>query len=192
MNENDFQISHKIKIFRKNKNITLNELSKKCGISKSYLSRIENGKQVNLSISTIKRILQAMDLYIFNLFVDEIDKVYIKKDLVDIVRKNNRKTIKYGGLRWKFEQLAQINNKKIEFIITYAEPGQVSGQMPFQHEGEECGIILEGTLKFIVNEKEYILNEGDSIYLYSSQPHKWIALGDKTTITIWAITPPSF
>lgn len=41
-------------------------------------------------------------------------------------------------------------------------------------------------------DKEYILEEGDSIYLDSTIPHRYINIGEEECISIWAMTPPSF
>jgi quercetin dioxygenase-like cupin family protein len=40
--------------------------------------------------------------------------------------------------------------------------------------------------------KEYVLEEGDSIYLDSNVPHRYINVGEDTVISVWAMTPPSF
>ena len=108
------------------------------------------------------------------------------------MRKNSRKVMKYPNSDWTIELLSPDLSRKIEFIMTIAEPGQNSGEEPFTHRGEEAGIILEGKIKFMVGSKEFFLDEGDSICFNSSIPHKWEAYGNKTTKTIWAITPPSF
>jgi len=44
------------------------------------------------------------------------------------------------------------------------------------HEGQECDIVISGTLKVQVGEHKEILHEGDSIYYDSATPHGMIAL----------------
>ncbi|MDA3816187.1 MAG: cupin domain-containing protein [Prolixibacteraceae bacterium] len=39
--------------------------------------------------------------------------------------------------------------------------------------------MLEGRLKFVLSNKEIILEEGDSIYFDSGQPHGMLALDNK-------------
>ncbi|MCK5198121.1 MAG: cupin domain-containing protein, partial [Spirochaetales bacterium] len=50
------------------------------------------------------------------------------------------------------------------------------------HEGEEFHYVMSGVLKIIVDDKEYILEQGDSIYFDSSFPHALSAVGDKVSI----------
>ncbi|HIE07737.1 MAG TPA: XRE family transcriptional regulator [Desulfarculaceae bacterium] len=50
---------HPIRAWREYKNIKLNELAKKIGISSSYLSQIENGKR-NPTIKRLKSIARAL------------------------------------------------------------------------------------------------------------------------------------
>ncbi|MDI6880116.1 MAG: cupin domain-containing protein, partial [Desulfitobacteriaceae bacterium] len=60
------------------------------------------------------------------------------------------------------------------------------------HQGEECGVIIQGEMTVVVGEREYLLKEGDSIYFDSTIPHRFFNHGDKVAIGIWAMTPPSF
>ena len=53
--------THPIRAWREYKNMRINELAKKIGISGSYLSQIENGKR-NPTIETLKAIASALDI----------------------------------------------------------------------------------------------------------------------------------
>ena len=53
--------THPIRAWREYKNMRINELAKKIGISGSYLSQIENGKR-NPTIKTLKNIASALDI----------------------------------------------------------------------------------------------------------------------------------
>ncbi len=63
-------IGQKIQSLILEKNITQNCLSKKCGISQSYLNELINGKYNNPSIIILKKIASALDTTVTNL-VDE-------------------------------------------------------------------------------------------------------------------------
>ena len=43
------------------------------------------------------------------------------------------------------------------------------------HEGQECDLVIKGTLKVQVGEHTEILHEGDCIYFDSSIPHGMVA-----------------
>ena len=52
-----------------------------------------------------------------------------------------------------------------------AEPGYSSEDTPFVHDGEEFGIVLEGTHAVNVGGAHYVLQAGDSISYSSTIPH---------------------
>jgi len=53
--------THPIRAWREYKNMRINELAKRVGISGSFLSQIENGKR-NPTIETLKTIASALDI----------------------------------------------------------------------------------------------------------------------------------
>ena len=73
-----------IKNLRKQKNITSNDLSNKTGLSRSYLSKIENN-QVNCSIRTLEKIATALDTNIKNLFYTKLDIDFLKEKLNETI-----------------------------------------------------------------------------------------------------------
>ena len=74
----------------------------------------------------------------------------------------------------------------------YIEALLTNSQDLISHEGEECGIVLKGKLLIKTEKKDYILEEGDSIYLNSTIPHRYINIGEVPCESMWVMTPPSF
>jgi mannose-6-phosphate isomerase-like protein (cupin superfamily) len=107
-----------------------------------------------------------------------------------VVRKNQRKGLILPGNAFEQQLLSPDLNRKIEFLWTRIPPGTKSGI--YEHQGEECGVIIRGTLVFRVGTETFTLNSGDSIYFDSSRPHEFENQSNETVETIWAITPPSF
>jgi len=56
---------------RKEKSLTLSELSRKTGVSKSYLSYLERNMKRNPSIEIVKRIFLVLDLPLSSLMYQE-------------------------------------------------------------------------------------------------------------------------
>ena len=48
--------------------------------------------------------------------------------------------------------------------------------MEFQHAGEEFDFVLEGRIRYTIDDEDYILEAGDSIYFDSSLRHRVEAL----------------
>ncbi len=55
-----YEIGQKIKILRKDKNLSQEELSSKCGISRVTLGKIERGEFGNTSVRTLDLILSSL------------------------------------------------------------------------------------------------------------------------------------
>jgi mannose-6-phosphate isomerase-like protein (cupin superfamily) len=53
-------------------------------------------------------------------------------------------------------------------------------------------VVLEGSIEVEVSGIPYLLESGDSIYIGSSQPHRFRNVGGEPALLISAISPPSF
>ena len=54
------------------------------------------------------------------------------------------------------------------------------------HESEQMTYVLSGALKFLVEEKEVVVREGEVIHLHSWLPHEAEALEDTFTMDIFS------
>lgn len=58
----ELEIASRIRELRITKNMTQEQLAEKIGIDVSYLGRIERGKSSNIQISTLEKIVNALDV----------------------------------------------------------------------------------------------------------------------------------
>lgn len=177
------RIGVKIRKLRIDKKMSIEELSKKTGLSTGAISQIERDI-VGLSVESLWKIARALDTPI-SYFFDEPSGG-------TVIRKNSRREMKLPESNVTYQLLSPTGNKLIEFLLIEIEPGVCSNYELINHEGEECGYIIKGKLLVKLGDEEYYLEEGDSIYYNSSIPHRFINVGDETCISIWAMTPPSF
>lgn len=164
--------------------MSIEQLSKISGLSMGLISQMERNITTP-SVWSLWEVAKALDVRI-NYFFDEYDKS------LPIVKKNSRKTITLPNSNVTYELLSPNLKKKIEFLLVKIEPGMCTSYEQISHEGEECGYVVKGTMKVKWGSKEYVLEEGDSIYLDSNVPHRYINVGEDTVISVWAMTPPSF
>jgi transcriptional regulator with XRE-family HTH domain len=191
------EIGEKVKALRVTSRITLNELSKKSGVSKSLLSQIERNISVP-TVTTLQKIANAFGIPISRMFSenDDVaatlspDKHDVNSVEVTVVRKGCRKKLIMPWGAWQ-EMLCPNLRHKIEFIYLHYPVGTKVEEF-YTHDGEECGIVLEGRFRAVIGDQEIILEAGDSIYYDSSIPHRWENAGETEATAIWAITPPSF
>lgn len=175
-------IGNKLKALREKTQLSLRDLGDKTGLSASFLSQLELG-QVSPSLASLENIANAMNVRITYFFDDQT-----KPDSV-VMRKDERKKIYSQGSKAIIQALAhELSKKKIEPFMLTLEVGGESGEHPYSsHHGEEFGIVLQGKIRFTLEDKEYILADGDSVYFNSKRPHRWENIGKKEAIIILVI-----
>lgn len=169
---------------RRQKGLTLEEVGKLSDISAGFLSQLERGL-ANPSYVTLSKIANGLDVPIGAFFqaTDTSDPV---------VRKDRRRKIVLEGANLVYELLAPDLSRSIEFLLTEFAPGVSTEDYPSRHEGEECALVLEGTLEIHWRDQVYVLGEGDSICLPCNVPHWYHNPGKKKVVCVWAVSPPSF
>jgi quercetin dioxygenase-like cupin family protein len=71
-------------------------------------------------------------------------------------------------------------HKKMEVFEVVTGPREKIGEEHYNtHPGQEYNYCLEGSMKVYIENNEYILNPGDSLYFDSGQRHAMAALNNK-------------
>jgi len=191
------ELGQKIKELRSGKGMTLEELSQLSGVSQSLLSMIER----NLSaptVRTLERIVKALETTISHVYMEmeaESSNGDVPRKKAAVIKKSERKQLVLGPERAQahYELLTPDYQRRLQFMYIHfpVQRGGKGGQF-VSHEGEECGLILEGRLKAIVGDEEIILEEGDCIYFDSAIPHLMENIGNIEVRAFWVNTPPTF
>jgi len=169
----------KIKKLRSEQNLSLKDLSDKSGVSVSMISQIER-RNTDPTLTTLYKLCKGLDVSISTLLgADE--------QALQLVRKNDRKSVNFPQSNSKYELLTPINEGSIEMIMIHLEPGQVDQQL-VEHSGEECGYVVKGEMTIVLGDAEYIMYEGDSIRFKSTTPHRFFNHSKETAISVWAMT----
>ena len=103
-----------------------------------------------------------------------------------------RKALIYPGSGIVNELLTPDLKGDLQMMWVVIPPGADTGDEPLIHEGEECGLVLQGEVEIWVGDEHYILGPGDAIYHKSTVPHRSRNIGETDVIVVVAITPPSF
>lgn len=182
------EIGKRIRTFRIEKNLTLQDLADRTGFSKGYLSKVEKSVKAP-PVATLSMIARELDVSVSKLLGEEE-----LKDSLCVVRKNERQLMAKSGeeFGYAYEALANpYRNKHMEpFILSY--PSDDSLKHTFQHDGEEMLFVLQGKMRGKYGEREYVLEEGDCVYFDSSVPHTAESIGHvplKILIVIYTGSP---
>jgi transcriptional regulator with XRE-family HTH domain len=166
---------------RQEQRMTARELARRAGVSPSYLSRLENG-QMSPTVSTLTRLVQAMDQTLAGLFAGSSTS--------PVVRRDDRRLIRHRGVD-DFIVTAP-SATRLEVLETRVAPGANSGDA-YSHPGdEECVLVLGGQLVIWVNDHRYDLGPGDAVTFPCKDAHKWENRGSIETTVLWIITPPAY
>jgi transcriptional regulator with XRE-family HTH domain len=182
-----YRIAKTIRNLRQQKGMTQEALASKIGVSKAFISKIEN-HNTTPSIGSLSRIAHALGVTISTLFDEERKE----NQNIAIVRKRERKKIVGPGsdIGFSYESLAFKKKNKImePFLIKY--PSNTHTKRLFDHEGEEFVFVLKGKIKLIYGDNQYILNEGDTAYFNSAIPHRGESVGKGEGIGLCILVSP--
>lgn len=174
--------------------MTLKDLAENIHCSAGYLSRIETGV-VNPSLATLMNIAEALGVTVEELFHRQEPE---RRLLPSLMHSEERKTLMLkGGIQ--IQLLTRGVNSPFEFLLLRFPPGATDGigitttneeTDLHTHEGNECGLVIQGTLDVHVDDKVYRLKPGDTITFYSDSPHKISNSGDEEAAAIWVDSKP--
>lgn len=167
-------------------NLSVQALADASGISAGMISQIERGL-ANPSINTISKLASALRLQL-GIFFEPRPQA----DHEIVVRKGQRRRIGIPDPNFVYELLVPDLSRTLEFVWVESAPGSSTENSPFQHEGEECGLVLQGTLEVHLGDDVFVLEAGDSIIFDSRRPHWYRNIGTERVLSVWAITPPTF
>jgi transcriptional regulator with XRE-family HTH domain len=180
-------VGSNIQRLRKEQNYSLRDFGNKVGVSASFISQVEAGK-ISPSLSKLKGIAEGLNTTV-GLLIGETDH----KNSSPIVKKADRRHTDHLGTGISVGLLSTPDPfKQMEPILVKMEPNASSGTKQYQHYGQEFVTVLKGKIKISLNNTDYILNEGDSIYFNSNVPHSFENITDEIVEALWVVTPPSF
>lgn len=189
--ESSLRIGHHLKRERRLKGMRLVDVAETAGISPSLISKIEHNK-LNPSLSALHRIAKALGTSVSALLAleEQVDSVVLKRH--DRAKVGNGGT---GIFSWEGIEAEILvpheHGRQLEGFLFVMQPGGHSnGEV--EHEGEECGYLIEGQLELVVSGTTFLLEAGDSFFFPSHRPHSYRNPGKKLAKVVWINTPPTF
>lgn len=186
MPDTDIKVGEKIKGLRIEKDLSVEEVAKRSGISESTISKIEDNK-ILPPLGNIVSLAKAFGVAVGDLFGDSADSPFC------IVRSNDRETVsRFNSLEsttcgYSYESLGhQKKDRHMEPFLVTLSPTEAPQVEPNHHIGEEIIFVLEGQVEVKILDHTDILSPGDSIYYDSNMPHIISCHGDKPA-TILAV-----
>ena len=168
-----------LKEARLKKEMTLQDVSGKCGYSKALISRIENNS-VSPSLESLTKIAEALNVGVAEIFA------FIESDEPLILKKEKRNKLALVKGRYEIELLTNGSAVRMmrPMLFSLENGAEASGRNI--REGDKFLHVLSGKAEVIVGERAYVLKTGDSIYFKSMIPHKFrgVAKGKTVSLTV--------
>jgi transcriptional regulator with XRE-family HTH domain len=173
----EYGIAGRLRALRLRKKMRLVELARHTGLSAAMLSKLERG-QLFPTLPTLLRIA-----LVFGVGLDHFFTSSASRKSLGIVRRRDRTrfTERLGGrdAAWEFECLDfAATERRLNAYWVRFHP--VARPREHEHDGGEFVHVLKGTLRLRIAGDEQLIEEGDSIYFDSSQPHAYARSGTAT------------
>ncbi len=179
------EVHVKIKKIRKQKKMTLKDVSEKTGFSISFLSQMERGISP-ITMVSLKKISSALDIQMKTLFDEEQNtREYYRRDNDAALLGLQRNYKHFKILSGRFDK------RKLDSFLLVMEP-KSTGFEAGSHDGEEFFYVLKGIGTFIVDGEEFTIKSGESIHYPSTKPHTVYNHEDEELEMLCVLTPPLF
>lgn len=166
---------------RQKKGLTIDEVSKKIGVSSRVLAAVEQGKVMPFAI--LPKLAEVYDTNVLSFF--DIEGHHRK-----LIHRKDRRILK-SGPAIQMELLA-LGATLMEPHLFRIAPRTSSGGY-YHHSGEEFLYVLQGKLELWLDEIErYVLEPGDTLYFKSTQAHRWRTLTNSECLVLWINAPITF
>lgn len=168
-------IGAKVKQARLRAKKTQQQVADECDISKSLLSKIENG-QTSSAVATLSKISQSLNVSLSWVLDDRPET-----DLVLMPRNNRQTSVGDESMGYSYELLANRSKfSNIEPTIVYVTPKDANlRQEPYTHSQDEFIYILKGSIYLHYDGEKKLMNEGDSAYFKGTKPHLFIPVDNE-------------
>lgn len=178
------QLGKRVREIRLSQNLTLEEASKRTGLARSTLSKIEN-EQISPTFTAVNKLVKGLGIDIPQLF-SQPSKSRSSGGRRDITRSGEGKP--RATPTYEHEMLAsQLTNKKMIPYKTTVRARSFDEYADWvRHDGEELLYVLSGSIRFYTEFYEPIdLTEGDSAYYDCEMGHTLISTSEEDAVILW-------
>jgi transcriptional regulator with XRE-family HTH domain len=169
------EISRRVRAWREQEGLTLQELASRSGVATSTIQKVEK-EQMIPSVAVIVKIARGLGRRTSELVEEGEDRL----DLV-CLRAGDRTRIGVAD-RLVVERLTgDVFEPSFEMWRVTLHPGVSSGG-PIAYAGEELVLCESGVLTVQVAERDHELEPGDTLHFKATVPHAWRNRGDAPVV----------
>ena len=175
------ELGPRLRALRTRLGLSLMEVAERTSLSTSFLSAVERG-QSSISLGNLFKLADA-----YGTTVPGLNPEYLREQRTMLRPSDRPRFVAAQGLVLIEDLITRpgaLEAQRIEI-----QPGGGSEEA-YAHPGEEFVYVIAGQLTFWIGKSEqYHLQTGDSLYLLSTQLHRWRNDGDTSTTVLWINVP---
>lgn len=176
------QISKRIKNYRREKGITVQELATKADVSKGFISQIENSRTIP-SLMVLIEIIKALDIDLNSFFKN----IVIEKGRAPILVKRSNEYEYFEkedavGFHYNRIFTQSIKDATVDIVLLTLDPG--SSRPLVTTDAFEYKYMISGSVMFNFEDEHIEFNQGDSILFDGRIPHSPQNIGKDKAVMI--------
>src|SRR5215510_13646871 len=176
-------LGKKIRRMRQVRGLTVVTLAKHARVTPGFISQLEYSQTVP-SLQTLQRVAAALDVSLTYFLLEESRQP-------QVVRQQQRQMIHRGHDGARLWLLSPLPAQHLELALLELPPGAVFWSTARAHEGQQCHLVLQGTVRADYGNNTYRLEEGDSILWDGTMPYRLENVGNHDAQLLIAMAPAS-
>jgi transcriptional regulator with XRE-family HTH domain len=176
-------LGKKLRRMRQARGLTAVELAQRARVTTGFISQLEHSQTVP-SLQTLQRIAAVLGVSLTYFLLEETLQP-------QVVRKQERPILHLGHDGACVALLSPLPAQHLELALCALPPGAVSWSTARSHAGQQCHLLLQGTVRADYGDKTYHLEEGDSILWEGTLPYRLENIGTDEARLLIATAPAS-
>ena len=163
----------RIRDLRRERELTLEELAARSGVSRAMISKLERGEK-NPTLVVAAKVAEGLGITLSHLMGIEV-----RREVV-MVPRDRRVTVRDQDTGFERQLLSPaFGGKGVEFVRNVVPKGATSGELSPQRRGVDEYVVVEsGRLRAVLDGEVYLLEEGDAVYFEADVARKFDNAGE--------------
>ena len=176
-------LGNKLRRMRQARGLTAVELAQRARVTTGFISQLEHSQTVP-SLQTLHRIATVLGVSMTYFLLDE----HLQPQ---VVRKQERPLLQRGHEGASLALLSPLPARHLEVALLELPPEAVLWSTARTHAGQQCHVVLHGTVRADYGDHTYHLDEGDSILWEGTRPYRLANIGMNAARLLIATAPAS-
>lgn len=159
-------IGEKLRLFRKERGLSIRVLAERAGLSPNTISLIENNS-ASPTVTTLYTIANVLDIPLSAFFIEGENGEEVR-----LIKAQDRERTVTPGVKVSVLP-GDVLDRCVHILHFVVEPGKGSGNDQMVHPGDELVICIQGELEYRVKDTIYNLKEQDSLTFNAGFPHSF-------------------